>query len=386
MSAQADGVATMPLSARVADAVDRPIGRVTGETARVIAVTHSTAVIALVAAASYTAFWLTYSPAELMLLVAVNAASVAGYAVVLVLTRLGRQWPATTLLLVTALAQTVAMTALVGRGGGFHVMAVLAGPLAYLTLTERQRRWRAVVLGSALAVISWAQVAAPSVSAPVALPSSLLVAVFTANLLATVGAVAVLAAVFHHRTIVLRAEADRATAQARQVASTDALTGVLTRQASWERLTALSSTASAPFAVAIADVDHVSETNDTYGLECGDRILAAVGSRLREQFRGTDALGRWSADQFILILPEADAVDATVMVARLRDGVAATPVECDGHLHAVSVTVGVADGLGLTPDQTIVRVNRALRRAANGDHAEVSLASHLPGVPPEVSV
>ena len=43
----------------------------------------------------------------------------------------------------------------------------------------------------------------------------------------------------------------------------------------------------------ICDIDHFKKTNDTYGYDIGDEVLAEFARKLKEQFRETDIVARW---------------------------------------------------------------------------------------------
>ena len=59
--------------------------------------------------------------------------------------------------------------------------------------------------------------------------------------------------------------------------------------------------------VVLIDLDHFKVINDVHGHAEGDRVLAATAERLRSVVRATDVVGRLGGEEFVLILPGADA-------------------------------------------------------------------------------
>jgi diguanylate cyclase (GGDEF)-like protein len=117
--------------------------------------------------------------------------------------------------------------------------------------------------------------------------------------------------------------------------------------------------AAVPYVVAIADLDHFKQLNDTFGHECGDRVLAAVGQRLRDGLRAGDSVGRWGGEEFIFVIEQSTLADAAAAMDRVRIDLA-HPIPCAGHSHEVTMSVGITDA---QPDRM---VHRALQRADAG--------------------
>ena len=74
-----------------------------------------------------------------------------------------------------------------------------------------------------------------------------------------------------------------------------------------------------PFSVILLDVDHFKEINDRYGHLVGDEVLKELGALMRSRLRADDAVARYGGDEFVLILPMTDAVEASHLAAELRD-------------------------------------------------------------------
>jgi diguanylate cyclase (GGDEF)-like protein len=96
--------------------------------------------------------------------------------------------------------------------------------------------------------------------------------------------------------------------------------------------------------VVILDIDHFKRVNDVHGHVVGDAVLHAFASLLRQQLRDTDHLVRYGGEEFLLILPETNVRDATLVIERIRLVLARTPLFTSEQSGSVQVTMsaGVA--------------------------------------------
>ncbi|HEX8600274.1 MAG TPA: GGDEF domain-containing protein [Chloroflexia bacterium] len=72
-----------------------------------------------------------------------------------------------------------------------------------------------------------------------------------------------------------------------------------------------------PMTVAMIDMDGLKPLNDTYGHPVGDAVIQAVGSAIRNSSRQPDVPCRYGGDEFAVILPETNKVQARVMAERI---------------------------------------------------------------------
>ncbi len=97
---------------------------------------------------------------------------------------------------------------------------------------------------------------------------------------------------------------------------------------------------STPLSVIMLDIDHFKRINDTYGHLVGDEVLQAVAARIRGFIRDSDVLCRYGGEEFVLLLPDADAATARAVAERVRLAVANTPVASShGPIH-LTVSLG----------------------------------------------
>jgi diguanylate cyclase (GGDEF)-like protein len=143
-----------------------------------------------------------------------------------------------------------------------------------------------------------------------------------------------------------------------QLASIDPLTGIYNRRsfiALCEQELLRSVRAGEVFSVIMFDVDHFKKINDRHGHATGDVVLCAVVEKLRNSVRNIDIVGRWGGEEFVALLPKADADAALIVAQRLRYHIDLISIvhrhlrEIDGE-KAITVTIstGVATYLGQT--------------------------------------
>ncbi|HET6548902.1 MAG TPA: EAL domain-containing protein [Solirubrobacter sp.] len=123
----------------------------------------------------------------------------------------------------------------------------------------------------------------------------------------------------------------------------DGLTGLLNHRACHERLREALA-AGGPVAVVLLDLDHFKVINDAHGHAEGDRVLAATAERLRSVVRVDDAVGRLGGEEFVMILPGADAAAAEDCAERARAALAELTVRGRPIAASAGVAAAPADG------------------------------------------
>lgn len=132
----------------------------------------------------------------------------------------------------------------------------------------------------------------------------------------------------------------RAISQSRLQADTDPLTGLLNRRALEERVRDLRE-AGTEFALAMADLDHFKQLNDTFGHETGDRALRLFARVTRETVRDGDMVCRHGGEEFVLVLPRTDVTTAAPILHRLRTALA--NALAGAQLPPFTVSIGLVD-------------------------------------------
>ena len=178
-------------------------------------------------------------------------------------------------------------------------------------------------------------------------------------------------------------------AQLVRASRTDAKTGLLSAVA-WQREAAVQLSRSirtrSPVAVAMVDIDHFKQVNDTYGHLAGDAVLAGVAAALTGGLREYDLAGRFGGEEFSLLLPDTDVDEAVRVAERLRlilSRIAIPAPAADGEDPHITVSIGVAvlaPGLNDLTD-LLAAADSALYRAKRAGRNLVRLAG-APAPPP----
>lgn len=118
-----------------------------------------------------------------------------------------------------------------------------------------------------------------------------------------------------------------------------------------------------PLVVLMMDIDNFKLVNDTYGHPAGDDALRMLTAVLQATCRGTDIIGRYGGDEFMIILPDTDAEHGLRIAERIEAEVAGREL----HLHdrtaiPLRCSIGLASvpADGWTPGAIIAKADAAL--------------------------
>jgi diguanylate cyclase (GGDEF)-like protein len=164
-----------------------------------------------------------------------------------------------------------------------------------------------------------------------------------------------------------------------RVAVTDPLTGAYNREFLMARLPQEIEAAierDRTLSVAMVDVDHFKAVNDQYGHGVGDFVLAEVARRLRNAIRAGDLLVRYGGEEFLAVLPKADAGRAWEVGERMRQRVCERAFDVgDGLALLLRISVGIAQWrIGENMPDLIERADIALYGAKERGRNRVEVA------------
>ena len=127
-----------------------------------------------------------------------------------------------------------------------------------------------------------------------------------------------------------------------QLASRDALTGLLNRRAfraACERL--LTMPGDEPRALLVLDIDHFKSINDRHGHDAGDRVLFAFAALVAAACRDGDVAARFGGEEFVMLIGAATPDDAAEFATQLGTAVAAHDFRSVGcPVERVTVSIG----------------------------------------------
>lgn len=157
-------------------------------------------------------------------------------------------------------------------------------------------------------------------------------------------------------------------AQAHEIANTDVLTFLPNRRkiiVDLQEEVIRSNRYGTHLSISLLDLDHFKNINDTYGHTTGDEALRSVASRLRDQIRNPDTIGRYGGEEFLIVLPNSEIKAAGEQAERLCQTVRTMQIDANDHSFNVTISVGVAQyKIGNENwEQFLHRADEALYRA-----------------------
>lgn len=130
---------------------------------------------------------------------------------------------------------------------------------------------------------------------------------------------------------------------------------------------------SPPFAVAMVDIDHFKQVNDTYGHQAGDAVLHAVAQAVQ---LGAGQLGiscRYGGEELAIFFPQKTAKEVLPVVEKIRTDIEKIKTRSGKKKISVTISAGISHRESFS--QSIVDVihasDKALYAAKNGGRNQV---------------
>jgi diguanylate cyclase (GGDEF)-like protein/PAS domain S-box-containing protein len=147
----------------------------------------------------------------------------------------------------------------------------------------------------------------------------------------------------------------------------DQLTGLPNRVLFIERINhalSMAQRSNQQLAVLFLDLDHFKNVNDTLGHRIGDVLLVEVAKRLKAAIREEDTVSRQGGDEFMLVLPGADALVAASVTEQLLAAVSHS-YQVEQYELNITFSIGIAlyPGDGEDFDSLFMRSDIAMYRA-----------------------
>jgi diguanylate cyclase (GGDEF)-like protein len=161
----------------------------------------------------------------------------------------------------------------------------------------------------------------------------------------------------------------------REMAIRDVLTGLFNRRHVLELLEYeknRSSRGGGIFCLAILDIDHFKNVNDTYGHQAGDAVLQAVAATIKTTMRNTEYCARYGGEEFLIVLTQTGIDGAIIGAERVRTNIEKIPFPDIGSDFKITVSIGLSEyRMREGVDDIIARADEALYRAKDGGRNRV---------------
>ena len=141
----------------------------------------------------------------------------------------------------------------------------------------------------------------------------------------------------------------------RRLIERDVLTGLFNRRSAEKRIDTIEESG-VKYCVAIGDIDHFKNFNDTFGHECGDVVLREVAHLLNDGMNKREGfVARWGGEEFLLVFVNADIETTRDALMIIRQALHDKEVEYDGQIHKVTMTFGAAEKEPGVPINHLIR-------------------------------
>jgi diguanylate cyclase (GGDEF)-like protein/PAS domain S-box-containing protein len=167
----------------------------------------------------------------------------------------------------------------------------------------------------------------------------------------------------------------------REQATRDPLTGLFNRrhlEDSLSRELHRARRGKTSLCIAMLDLDHFKNFNDTFGHQAGDLVLRELGQVLREKLRKSDIACRYGGEEFVIVMPDSSLVDTCQRVEEIRALVKKLEIRYGEQLlGTITISAGIAgtrENGGITIREFLHAADTALYTAkqAGRDRAVVN--------------
>jgi len=118
---------------------------------------------------------------------------------------------------------------------------------------------------------------------------------------------------------------------------------------------------SVPFSLLFIDLNKFKQINDTYGHDCGDKVLTYVAEQLQELIRENDQCFRYAGDEFVITLASQTYQEALQACERLTHFFQNNPMPYNGDFLSITISCGAAASDGKkTMDELLKQADEQL--------------------------
>jgi two-component system cell cycle response regulator len=157
------------------------------------------------------------------------------------------------------------------------------------------------------------------------------------------------------------------------LAMKDNLTGMFNRNYMQKHIESLKRNCDS-LSIAIMDIDHFKNVNDTYGHDFGDVVLKAVSNYVSSRLDENDQIYRWGGEEFIITFPNQEVDVAKFKLNEIREGLSNVDISDDRTSIKITASFGVTEFKKQhTIDEAIKIVDKALYYSKEHGRNQVSI-------------
>lgn len=137
---------------------------------------------------------------------------------------------------------------------------------------------------------------------------------------------------------------DRINNELYQMATTDPMTGLYNRRYILEQLNILNynfERYGTAFSVILMDLDKFKSINDTYGHDCGDKVIIDFANRVKSSVRKTDFVGRFGGEELIVVLQNIDEENLYKITKKILYSIRNSSVTYNNFVISYTTSIGV---------------------------------------------
>ncbi len=135
-----------------------------------------------------------------------------------------------------------------------------------------------------------------------------------------------------------------------------------------------------PLTLAVCDIDHFKNINDTYGHQAGDKVLKLIAKLISTRLRKVDFVARYGGEEFVILMPETTTGQAVIVLDKIRAVVGKTAFKFKGSPVTITMSFGVA---GFSAEDSVEavfeRADKALYQAKDQGRNRCVIAPEIAG-------
>jgi diguanylate cyclase (GGDEF)-like protein len=151
------------------------------------------------------------------------------------------------------------------------------------------------------------------------------------------------------------------------IANTDFLTQVSNRKHFYIEMSKyyqISQKKRKPFALAMLDIDHFKNINDTYGHDIGDKVIKILAKTIKDNIKGRDIVARFGGEEFCIVLKDIDNAPAVNFFDSLRKKISLLSINIDEQTKiSFTVSIGIATTCNGSLEEMINKSDKHLYKA-----------------------